>query len=69
VTDGLVIAGANVNIMRRGAKIGEGKIRELQQQKQKASEAKMDTEFGTMIESRTEIAVGDMIDIVEMVEE
>jgi hypothetical protein len=29
----------------------------------------MDTEFGTMIESRTEIAVGDMIDIVEMVEE
>lgn len=69
VTDGLVVSGANVNIMRRGAKIGDGKIRELQQQKLKASEAKMDTEFGTMIESRTEIAVGDMIDIVEMVEQ
>jgi translation initiation factor IF-2 len=68
VLEGVILSGSEVRILRRDAQIGEGKIRELQQQKQKASEAKKDTEFGTLIESKIEIAPGDQIQAVRMVE-
>ncbi|MEQ1500237.1 MAG: translation initiation factor IF-2 [Parcubacteria group bacterium] len=61
VEKGLISTGSQVKIMRRDIEIGTGRIRELQQQKMKSSEAKEGTEFGSMIESKTEISSGDRI--------
>lgn len=67
VQEGTIGIGEDVKIIRREAEIGTGKIRELQQQKQKATEAKKDTEFGAMIESKIEIAPGDRIESFKLV--
>jgi len=67
VLGGIVHIGADVRIMRRDAEIGKGKIRELQQKKEKVSEVNKDSEFGTMIESKIEIAPGDQIECYSLV--
>lgn len=67
VLGGIVNIGADVRIMRRDAEIGKGKIRELQQKKEKVSEVNKDSEFGTMIESKIEIAPGDQIECYSLV--
>ena len=61
VTEGTILSGANVKIMRRDFEIGRGEIMELQQHKAKAREAAEGSEFGVLIESKTEIAPGDVI--------
>lgn len=67
VLGGIVNIGADVRIMRRDSEIGKGKIRELQQKKEKVSEVNKDSEFGTMIESKIEIAPGDQIECYSLV--
>ncbi len=62
VLEGAIELGAEVKILRREAEIGRGKIRELEQQKVKASEAGKDTEFGAMIQSPVLISAGDRIE-------
>lgn len=62
VQEGSITLGGDVRILRRDAEIGRGKIKELQQQKVRADEIATGYEFGTMIESKTEIAVGDKIE-------
>jgi translation initiation factor IF-2 len=61
VQQGTILVGSEIKILRRDAEIGRGKIRELQKQKIKADEVTEGFEFGTMIESKIEIAVGDKI--------
>ncbi len=61
VTSGEIAVGHKVRIKRRENVIGEGLIRELQQQKEKTSSVKEGFEFGTMIESKIELAPGDFI--------
>ncbi len=61
VQTGSLVVGSEVKILRRDAEIGRGKIKELQQQKVKSSEVKEGYEFGTLIESKIEIAVGDKV--------
>jgi len=61
VEEGILPAGANVKILRRESEIGRGKVRNLQQQKQKASEISKGTEFGALVEAKIEIAPGDRI--------
>jgi translation initiation factor IF-2 len=61
VQQGSLLIGSEVKILRRDAEIGRGKIKELQQQKQKTDEVTEGFEFGTLIESKIEIAVGDKI--------
>jgi len=68
VQEGSILIGNEVKIIRRDAEIGIGKIRELQLQKVKASEVNEGYEFGMMIESKTEIALGDKIEGVRIVE-
>lgn len=60
VENGIIAVGAQVKIKRRDADIGTGKVRELQQQKREVKEVS-EGEFGTMIESKMEIAPGDII--------
>jgi len=68
VNEGKLRAGAIVKILRRDFEIGRGKILELQQQKVKTSEVAEGFEFGAMVESKHEIATGDAIEAVEIVE-
>lgn len=68
VQEGQLESGQTVRIIRRDAKIGEGVIRELQQQKKRVSEVREGYEFGTMIESKAEIAAGDKIEAFRMIE-
>lgn len=58
--EGTISMNAEVKIMRRDSEIGRGRIRELQQSKQKTGSI-TEGEFGSMIESKVEIAPGDHI--------
>ncbi len=68
VQEGSLLIGSEVKILRRDAEIGRGKIKELQQQKAKTEEVREGYEFGTLIESKTEIAIGDKIQGFRVVE-
>lgn len=65
---GAIEIGNDVRIMRREVEIGRGRVRELQQQKKKASEVREGYEFGTLIDAKIEIAPGDRIEAVKTVE-
>ncbi len=61
VQQGTILVGSEVKILRRDAEIGRGRIRELQRQKERTDEVNEGFEFGTMIDSKIEIAIGDKI--------
>jgi translation initiation factor IF-2 len=61
VQTGSIKVGSEVKIIRRDAEIGRGKIKELQQTKLRTDEVNEGFEFGCMIESKIEIALGDKI--------
>lgn len=61
VEQGSIMTNDEVKIIRREAEIGLGRVRELQQAKAKTSEVKSGLEFGSLIESKIEIAPGDYL--------
>lgn len=67
VESGLIEKNAAVRIMRRDVEIGRGKVRELQQSKIAVDIVQEGSEFGTMIESKVELAPGDKIERVVLV--
>jgi translation initiation factor IF-2 len=67
ILDGMLKNGARVRILRRESEIGEGTILELQQQKNKTGNVTKG-EFGMHITARTEIASGDILEAIQMVE-
>ncbi|MEI8327692.1 MAG: translation initiation factor IF-2 [Candidatus Taylorbacteria bacterium] len=68
VQEGQLETGASVKIVRREAEIGRGFIRELQQQKKRVTEVREGFEFGSLIDAKFEIAAGDKVEVVRMVE-
>lgn len=56
-------SGSVVEILRREAAIGSGKIKELQIQKIKTDVAKEGQEFGVLIESKIELVPGDILNM------
>lgn len=68
VIDREIRLGHRVKICRRETVIGEGVIRELQQTKLKTDSVQEGFEFGAMIDSKMELAPGDVIEDVVMVE-
>jgi len=62
VIDREIQVGHKVKIVRRESTIGEGLIRELQQAKVKTSSVNEGFEFGALIESKMELAPGDVIE-------
>lgn len=68
VETGTVNNGNDVRIMRRGAEIGRGKIRELQSKKLRVTEVVEGFEFGMMVEAKAAIAAGDRVEAVKIVE-
>ena len=67
VLTGSIALGNNVKILRRDSEIGRGKIRELQQAKIKTEKVEEGTEFGALVESKIEIAPGDVLEAVSLV--
>ena len=68
VQEGAIALGAEVKILRRDAEIGRGKVKELQQQKAKSEEVATGFEFGALVDSKIELAVGDKIEAFKTVE-
>ncbi|MHB0978114.1 MAG: translation initiation factor IF-2 [Minisyncoccota bacterium] len=56
-----------LKIIRRDEEIGRGKIKGLQQNKVEIDKINENSEFGAMIESKTEIAPGDMLEQITKV--
>jgi translation initiation factor IF-2 len=65
--NGRIMQGEQVNILRRDAYIGQGRVKELQSQKNKISEVEEGKEFGTLVEAKFEIVPGDKLQAVTMV--
>ncbi len=62
VVTGRVAQGSNIKIMRRDFEIGTGKIVEIQLNKIKVKEVLEDTECGILIETKIDIAPGDILE-------
>jgi len=61
VMEGRIVKGAQVKIQRGEEIIGQGKILNLQSSKIDVKEAQEGKECGILIDSSTEIAVGDQL--------
>ena len=62
VEEGEIKLGDEVKIMRREIEVGRGKIRELQQMKEKTNEVRSGVEFGCQLQSAVAPAPGDKIE-------
>ncbi len=62
VVEGRIVLDSIVKIIRRDFEIGRGKIVNLEKSKIKTREVEEGTEFGMMIESKIEVAAGDIIE-------
>lgn len=67
VESGLISYNDEVKIMRRDNEIARGRVRELQHMKSKVGSVEEGKEFGTMIESKIEIAPGDRIEAFHVI--
>jgi len=66
VEDGVIKLGQFVRIIRRDIDLGKGVVKNLQQQKSDVKQVD-EGEFGMQIDSRTEIAPGDILEAYELV--
>lgn len=68
VTEGVITVGNQIKVLRRGEEICRGVVKGLQQQKTTANEVSEGSEFGSSVEAKMEIAIGDEIEAFEVVE-
>jgi len=61
VEEGFLSVGEAIRIIRRETEIGTGRIRGMQQQKKETAKVEAGNEFGAYVESKFEIAVGDVL--------
>jgi len=66
VTSGKITGGSNIRIIRRDFEIGTGKIAELQANKFKTKEVLEGSDCGIQIETKTDIATGDVLEAFEI---
>ncbi|HNW71797.1 MAG TPA: translation initiation factor IF-2 [Candidatus Paceibacterota bacterium] len=62
VIEGKIALNSTVKIIRRDFEIGNGRIVNLEKNKTKTSSVEEGIEFGMMVESKTEIAPGDIVE-------
>jgi translation initiation factor IF-2 len=62
VEEGEIKVGDEVKIMRREVEVGRGRIRELQQMKEKVSEVRTGVEFGCQLQANITPAPGDKLE-------
>jgi len=63
ILDGILKRGADFDIIRRGKKIGNGKIENLQQGKLNVAEIQKGTEFGALVNAKISLAEKDELDL------
>lgn len=68
VTEGSIALNSIIKIMRRDFEIGRGKVVNLEKGKVKTSTVEEGNEFGMMIESKIEIAAGDILESFSLVQ-
>lgn len=68
VEEGEVKVGDEVKILRNAVEIGRGRIRELQQLKEKVSEVRTGVEFGCQLQSNITPAPGDKIEAFKIIQ-
>lgn len=68
VLEGTIAVGETVKILRRDYEVGKGEILELQAQKIKTKEVGDGKEFGLLIDSKMDVAEGDVIEAYRVVE-
>ena len=66
VTEGFFAKGGTVRVIRRKLPIGTGKVLNMQSNKQNVTRVEATSEFGAQIESKFEIAEGDILEYVVM---
>jgi translation initiation factor IF-2 len=64
VLEGSIAKNAVVKIIRRESELGQGRVKELQQSKISVDSVQEGTEFGAMVESKFEVAPGDVLQCV-----
>ncbi len=69
VTEGEIVRGAHISILRRGARIAEGQITSLQSGKTPVEKVSEGSEFGALITSKHPLAAGDEMETFVEVEE
>jgi translation initiation factor IF-2 len=68
VLEGKISLGTTIKITRRDFEIGSGRIVNLEKNKAKTSEVEEGAECGMMIESKIEIAAGDVLESLSIVQ-
>lgn len=68
VVEGNITLNSTVKILRRDFEIGSGKIVNLEKNKSKTSLAEEGTEFGMMLETKVEVAPGDILEAFNIVQ-
>ena len=69
IEEGEIKSASTVKIFRRETLIGSGKVKELQVQKIKTDAVKEGQEFGMMIESKIELAQGDILKATSLIKQ
>ena len=67
VSEGSMALNGTVKIMRRDFEIGHGKIVNLEKNKMKVPVVEEGSEFGMMLESKTEVVPGDILELFSVV--
>ena len=65
VEEGIFKKGAHITIHRRGIDVGTGKVINIQSQKSDVDQVSEGTEFGAQIDTRADIAGGDILELNE----
>lgn len=66
VIDGKAVLGANVNIIRKDKKIGNGLIKQLECKNRKKDEVDKDKEAGLYLQTKTKVKINDILEVWEM---
>lgn len=69
VSDGTFVKGAVVRVLRRKILIGQGKVMNIQTNKQNVDKVAVGSEFGAQVNAEFEIAQGDMLEAFTSVEQ
>ena len=68
VLSGSMILGKQFRVIRRDSVLSRGKVLELETQKIKVKEVAKDKMFGALVESKIGVAIGDVLEIFDLVE-
>ena len=69
VTEGKIASGKMVKVWRRDNEVARGKLTGLQESKIPTKEVEADHQFGALVEIRLPLAIGDVLEVIEISEQ